>query len=115
MIPAMVLAMFFYCKSRVDRGYYKEALEAAHRAEDMKQLDGVLLPNFDKEAGGLDKARYVAKPRGQGICGCSPAVVDVVEVTHDGGGQITSLSVSQSIGLSKSQPSGSKPHGKRAD
>lgn len=114
MIPAGVLLMFFYCKSRLDRGYYQGALEVAHRVEDMRQLDTALLPKFEKEVEGHDRARYIARPHGQSICGCSPAVIDVVEVTYDGGGQISSLSVSQSIGLSKPGPSGSNPTKKRA-
>ena len=96
--------LFFYCKSRVDRTHYQDALNNAHQAEDVKQLDLFLLPKFEKTDEGNGRASYTAKPIASGLCSCAPTMVDVVEATFDGNGQITRLSVSQSVGLPRSEP-----------
>jgi len=98
-ISCLVVVLFVLCRSRVDRSSYQEALNRAHRIEDVRQLDLLLLPRFEKTPEGIGHVRYTAKPSASGLCRCAPAMVDVVEVAFDGSGQVTSLSVSQSIGL----------------
>jgi hypothetical protein len=99
-VAAIVMSVvaFFFCSGRVDREHYRSALEKARGAQDMSQLDLALLPKFQKETVANGRARYTGRPSGTGVCGCAPALVDTVEVTYDGAGQVTNLSFSQSLG-----------------
>lgn len=101
---ALLLAAFFFCAGRVDRGHYREALEKARDAEDVSHLDRVLLPAFQKETLANGRARYTGRPRGTGLCGCAPVMVDTVEISFDGAGQITKVSFSQSPGWAERAP-----------
>jgi hypothetical protein len=101
---ALLFAAFFFCAGRVHREHYREALEKARGAEDMSRLDLVLLPAFQKEALANGRARYTGRPRGTGLCGCAPVMVDTVEVSYDGAGQITKLSFTQSPGWAERAP-----------
>jgi hypothetical protein len=101
---ALLFAAFLFCAGRVDRGRYREALEKARNAEDVSHLDLLLLPAFQKETLANGKARYTGRPRGTGLCGCAPALVDAVEVSYDGAGQITKLSFTQSLGWTERAP-----------
>jgi hypothetical protein len=103
-LVALVFASFFFCSGRLDREHYRSALEKARVAEDMNQLDLVLLPKFQKETLANGKARYTGRPVGTGVCGCAPALVDTVEVTYDGAGQVTKASFSQSLGWASRTP-----------
>lgn len=95
---ALFAAAFFLCSGRVDRERSRPALEKARGAESVSELDLALLPAFEKETLAPGKARYTARPTAAGLCGCAPALVDTVEVTYDSAGQVTEMSVSQSLG-----------------
>lgn len=104
-LVCMAILAFVYCKNRVDRTDYLEGLNEAPHAEDMRQLDLLLLPKFEKEIQGNNRAVFTARPLSSGLCSCAPAVTDVVDVTYDSGGQIMKMSISQSIGIARRKAS----------
>jgi hypothetical protein len=104
-LPCIAIVAFVYCKNRVDRTDYLSALNEAPHAEDMRQLDNLLLQKFEKEIQGSGRAVFTARPFGSGLCSCAPAVTDVIDVTYDSSGQIVKMSISQSIGIARRKAS----------
>ncbi len=103
-IPALLLlglalALFFYCDGRVDRTVYERALDRASGAITVRELEMQLLPVFQKSQRAPHEIVYVARPTGKGICGCAPAMTEVVVVTCDDSGEIVRLDAHERLGL----------------
>ena len=104
-IPALLLlglalTLFFYCDGRVDRTVYERALDRASGAITVRELEMQLLPAFQKSQRAPHQIVYVARPTGKGVCGCAPAMTEVVVVTCDDSGQIVRLDAHERLGLS---------------
>jgi hypothetical protein len=97
----LAAASFFICDGRVDRSRYESSLKRAKACTTERELDRLLLPEFEKEEKGAGRIVYTARPVGKGACLCSVVMVDAVEVTCDGDGEVTQMSAYQVIGLSK--------------
>jgi hypothetical protein len=100
-LAVLAAASFFFCDGRVDRSRYESALKQAKRCTTERELDRLLLPEFEKESKGAGRIVYTARPAGKGACLCSVVMLDSVEVTCDGDGEVREMSAYQAIGLSK--------------
>jgi hypothetical protein len=97
----LAAASFFFCEGRVDRSRYEPALKRAGTCTTERELDRLLLPEFEKEEKGAGRIVYTARPVGEGACLCSVVMVDAVEVTCNGDGEVTKMSAYQVVGLSR--------------